>query len=362
LDARYLLRAIRSDDIDMVSPRACFFAGLGLLLLATTGCARSENRVVLYCAQDEQFARHLFDDFRQQTGLTVEPKFDNEATKSVGLYVELVREASRPRCDLYWNNEILNTIRLQQQGLLQPYASPAAQPYPASCRGPGDAWHAFAERARVLIVNTKLVPEADRPRSLLDLTQSRWKGRVAMAKPQYGTTATQAACLFEVLGPENARAYYRGLQANGIAISGGNKQVAENVGEGRYAIGVTDTDDAIDEVKAGHPVVIIFPDRDAPADSRMGTLFIPNTVAIMKGAPHPEAARKLVDFLLSPEVEKRLAEADSAQIPMNPNVKATLPPQIAAGRDAKRMQVDWQKAAGMWDEVQKFLAEEFARP
>jgi iron(III) transport system substrate-binding protein len=336
-------------------------AWLGLLLLAATGCSRSENHVALYCAQDEQFARNLLEDFRQQTNLTVDPKFDNEATKSVSLYEELVHEANRPRCDVYWNNEILNTIRLQRQNLLQPYASFAAQPYPAACRGPDDTWHAFGERARVLIVNTKLVPEADRPRSLLDLTQPRWKGQAAMAKPQFGTTATQAACLFDVLGPDKARAYYRDLHANGIALLGGNKQVAESVGAGRYAVGVTDTDDAIDEVTAGHPVVIIFPDRDAPADSRLGTLFIPNTVAIMKGAPHPEAARKLVDFLLSADVEKRLAESDSHQFPMNPKVTATLPPQLAAGRDAKRMRVDWQKAAGMWEEVQELL-KEMGRP
>jgi len=183
-----------------------------------------------------------------------------------------------------------------------------------------------------------------------------------MAKPQAGTSATQAACLFEVLGKEKARDYYLALRENRVNIVSGNKQAAEGVGAGQYAVSVTDTDDAIDEVKKGRPVVIIFPDRDAPKGDRMGTLFIPNTLAILRNDPNPEGARKLVDFLLSPEVEKRLAESESCQIPLNPQVKVKLPPQIEAGRTAKRMDVDFDKAADLWNEVQEFVSKEFLRP
>ena len=263
------------------------------------------------CAQDEDFAKGVFADFQKQGGLPVAPHYDNEANKSVSLYEELVREADRPRCDVYWNNEILSTIRLQRKGLLLPYASPAAAPFPAWARAKDDTWHAFADRARVLLVNTDKVKEADRPRSLLDLTQPRWKGLAAMAKPQAGTSATQAACLFEVLGTEKAREYYLALRQNKINIVSGNKQAAEGVGAGQFALSVTDTDDAIDEVKKGRPVAIIFPDRDRPRDDRMGTLFIPNTLAILRERSQPGGRRKLVDFLLTPDVEKRLAESES---------------------------------------------------
>jgi iron(III) transport system substrate-binding protein len=115
-------------------------------------------------------------------------------------------------------------------------------------------------------------------------------------------------------------------------------------------------------VNKGRPVVIVFPDKDRPAGERMGTLFIPNTVAIIKGAPNAEGSRKFVDFLLSPEVEKGLAESASHQIPLNPNVKASLPEALEPARKAKAMEVDWNKAADLWDEVQAFLVKEFARP
>jgi iron(III) transport system substrate-binding protein len=322
--------------------------------------------VVLYCAQDEEFAEGLLRDFTARTGLPVDVKYDTEANKSVSLYTELVKEKDRPRCDVHWNNEILATLRLQRQGILEPYASPSAEPYPVSARAPDHTWTAFAARARILIVNTKLVPEAARPRSLFDLADSRWKGRVAMAKPQFGTTATQAACLFDVLGPEKARAYYRAVHANGVQLVPGNKQVAEGVRQGQFAFGVTDTDDAIVEVKAGQPVAIVFPDgAGSPENPRMGTLFLPNTVAVIRGSPNPDGARKLVDYLLSAEVEKRLAESESHQIPLNPQVRADLPKEIErpqeAGGTVKAMQVDFGKATDLWDEAQAFLRDEFAR-
>src|ERR1051326_5069873 len=233
-----------------------------LVLFAASGCGSPRDRVVLYCAQDEEFAAKILRQFYDRTGLRVDTKFDTEADKSVSLYTELIREKDRPRCDVHWNNEILSTIRLQHQGLLQPYESPSAEPYPPSAKAKDHTWHAFAARARILLVHTKLVKEADRPRSLLALTPARWKGRVAMAKPQFGTTATQAACLFEVLGSEEARRFYLALRDNDVTVGAGNEQVAEGVSQGRFALGITDTDAAIVEVEAGRPVALVFPDRD----------------------------------------------------------------------------------------------------
>jgi iron(III) transport system substrate-binding protein len=339
-----------------------------VVLLVAGWYLAAETHVVLFCAQDQDFAVPVLERFRQRTGLRVGTKFDTEADKSVSLYVELVKDSKRPRCDVFWNNEILSTIRLQRQGLLQPYASPSAEklrPFPVSARSDDHTWHAFAARARVLLVNTRL-PKDKWPRSLLDLTHERYRAQVVMARPQFGTSATQAACLFEVLGRDAAEKYYRGLRANAVKLAPGNKQVAEWVGAGQtpggepVMVGITDTDDALDEIKAGHEVALILPDRDALG--RMGTLFIPNTVSILRDCPHPEAARQLVDYLLSAEVEKELAESDSHQIPFNPEVVVKLPPQIETPPAVKAMDVDFGKAADLWEPVQTFLRNEFARP
>jgi iron(III) transport system substrate-binding protein len=328
------------------------------LLLTLGGCGSpARPRVVLYCAQDREFAEQILDEFNRRHRQEVVPRYDTEANKSVSLYEDLVREARRPRCDVHWNNEILATIRLQRQGLLEPYASPSAAPYPESCKAKDHTWTAFAARARILLVNTDRVKREDFPKSLLDLTAPRWRGRAAMAKPQFGTSATQAACLFQVLGKEKAEAYYRGLRENGVQIVAGNKQVAEGVGRGQFDVGVTDTDDAAEEIAAGRPVAVIFPDRDGP----LGTLFLPNTLAVIRGCPNPEGARLLVDYLLSAEVEEKLARSASKQIPLNPKVRVPLPEGFAAPHEIHTMAVDFERAADLWQEVQTFLTHEFAR-
>jgi iron(III) transport system substrate-binding protein len=330
--------------------------------LAVAGCTKPQPRVVLYCAQDEDFAKQILAMFTERSGLEVSPKFDTEASKSVQLYLELIQEKDRPRCDVFWNNEILSTIRLQRQQMLEPYESPSAKPYPDSSRPADHTWQAFAKRARVLVVNTQLVPEKDRPHSIQDLSDARWKGKVAMSKPTAGTSATQAACLFDVLGPDQAKRWYRDLRANGVQIAPGNRDVARWVGEGRAVVGITDTDDTLEEIGEGSPVAMIFPDGDRPRTEKMGTLFIPNTVAIIRGGPNPEGARKLVDYLLSADVEARLAEGGSHQIPLNPEVKAKLSREMEGARAAKPMDVDFGNAADLWNDVQTFLSDEFDRP
>jgi iron(III) transport system substrate-binding protein len=349
----------------MSGRNAALLGGCLVLAAGLCGCgsgsADPKSRVVLYCAQDREFAEDILKDFTRRTGLEVLPRYDTEANKSVSLYEELVREAKRPRCDVHWNNEILATIRLQRLGLLEPYASPSARPYPDPLKAKDHTWHAFAGRARVLVIDTRQVAPADRPHSLLDLTQPRWRGRVALAKPQFGTTATQAACLFQAWGPDKAKQFYRGLRDNGVQIVPGNKQVAEGVGQGRFAAGLTDTDDAIAEVDARRPVDVLYPDRDAPPDSPLGTLFIPNTVAILRGCPNPEGARRLAHYLLSAEVEAKLARSASRQIPLNPEVRVELPPQIQTPRTVRPLPVDFERAADLWDEAQSFLSAEFAK-
>lgn len=336
-----------------------------LLLLLAIGCSGSrtaDERVVVYCAQDQEFAEGVFADYHSATGQTVVPKFDTEANKSVSLAVELEQEAKRPRCDVHWNNEILATIRLARKGVFEPYSSPVAAPFPDWSKATDGTWQAFASRARVLIVNTDLVPEADRPKSLLDLTDPKWKGKVAIAKPQFGTTATQAACLFEVLGADAAKGFYRGLKANTVAVVAGNKQAATGVSSGQFAVGLTDTDDALIELNAGKPVAIIFPDRDGhPAHPRLGVLYIPNTLAVVKGCPNPAGAKQLIDFLLRPETEAKLAAGGGFQIPLNPNVTADLPKALLTPTQVKPMGVDFDKAADLWDDTQAFLRDEFAR-
>jgi iron(III) transport system substrate-binding protein len=328
-----------------------------LVAIYLPGCWSSTGpEVVVYAALDAEFSQPIFADFTRDTAIAVRPKFDAESTKTVGLATGIMAERSRPRADVFWNNEILHTLRLEEQGLLEAYLSPAGQNYPAAFRAADGAWHGFAARARVLIVNTKLVSAADRPTSIHDLAEPKWRGRVGMAKPLFGTTATHAACLFAAWGDERAKAFFQSLQANDIQIVSGNKQVAAAVAAGRLAFGVTDTDDAHVEIAGGWPVAIVYPDSRS---DELGTLFIPNTLAIIRGCPHPAEARRLVDYLLSPAVESRLASGPSAQIPLQGGVSH--PAGMATPDTIHAMPVDFRAAARKWETAATFLRDQFTQ-
>ncbi|MCA9229206.1 MAG: extracellular solute-binding protein [Planctomycetales bacterium] len=329
----------------------------GLLLVGIWGLmvrSHAGPQVVVYTALDQDFSEPVFEEFTRQTGIAVLAKFDTESTKTVGLTQAIFAERDRPRCDVFWNNEIVNTLRLDQAGLLGQYQILAESPFPEQYRSSRGAWFGFAARARVLIVNTELVPEEDIPKSIADLTDPKWQGKVGIAKPLAGTTASHAACLFAVWGDERAEEFFLAIK-NNVRVMAGNKQVAISVAAGELAFGLTDTDDAIIEREQGRPVTIVYPDQ---GEEGLGTLFIPNTVAIIKDAPHRKEAEKLVDYLLSAPVEEMLAAGPSAQIPLNKTIDKRL--RVESPQTIRAMQVDFEEAAARWDHVAAFLREKFA--
>ena len=310
--------------------------------------------VVVYTALDRVFSEPIFVDFKKKTGITVLAKYDTEATKTVGLVNAIRAEKNRPRCGVFWNNEIVNTIRLKNEGLLQEFIPKAAADYPHEFRDPEGYWHGFAARARVLIVNTELVKEDEMPTSIYDLANPKWKGKVGIAKPLFGTTATHAASLFAHLGEKKAEEFFLSLKENDIVIEQGNKTCAEHTSAGILAFALTDTDDAIIEVEAGKPVTIVYPDASADA---IGVLFIPNTLSLVKGAPHPDEAKALIEYLLSPRVEIALAMSPSAQIPLNTKVKFKA--RVKTPKDVKVMQVDFAAAAEEFKTASEFIEKHF---
>ena len=300
------------------------------------------DTVVVYSALDREFSEPILKAYGQKSGVRVLPKFDVESTKTVGLTNLIIVEADRPRCDLFWNNEILNTLRLKEKGLLAPFHPSHAGDLPETFRAKDGTWYGFAARGRILIVNNKLVTQAERPRGIKDLLDPKWKGKIGIAKPLFGTSATHAACLFTAWGDEKAKRYFQDLKANGVHVFSGNKQVALAAGAGEIAIGLTDTDDAMGEIDAGSPVSIVYPDREPEG---LGTLFIPNTLAIIKGSPHQKDAEALAEHLLSPTIEAALARGPSA----NPATQVDY--RRSQGRNAQDCARDGSRLRGGGEEL-----------
>ncbi len=334
---------------------------IGLLVLAVAGCGGDRDAVVVYVALDREFSEPLLDDYAAQLGVDLRAKYDIESTKTVGLTMGIMAESKRPRGDLFWNNEILNTLRLKREGLLQPFDVAFAEALPETFRDPDRMWYGFAARARILLVNTEVVDDDAMPTGLDDLIDPRWRGQIGIAKPLFGTTATHAACLYQIWGADRADVYFDALRENEVQIFSGNRQVSQAVGSGEIAFGLTDTDDAFLEIDAGRPVQIVYPDREP---DQLGTLFIPNTLAMIKGAPHPEAAQALAEQIASASTELRLALGPSGQIPLHPDTRIALASEslrVESPETVHPMDVDFEAAAILWDDVAQEMAERFGQ-
>ena len=125
----------------------------------------------------------------------------------------------------------------------------------------------------------------------------------ALARPTAGTTGGHVASLYVTWGQKRADEFFTALHGNGALLVGGNSIVAESVARGDVLAGLCDNDDAASAASDVGPINIDLPDQ---SDGQMGTLAMPCTAALVAGAPHPEAAKRLIDFLLSREVDQAL--------------------------------------------------------
>jgi iron(III) transport system substrate-binding protein len=285
-------------------------------LSSLIGCASLDmpRQVVLYVSVDQVYAEPVLRQFEENTGIKVKAVYDVEASKTTGLVNRLIAEKDRPLADVFWSGEFAQTILLKQLGVLTPYYSPNAVDIPKAFKDPEGYWTGFGGRARILLVNTSQLPENLWPDSIYDMLDENYSaGRIGLAYPLFGTTATHAAALYAYLGSDRARTFFQALVDRGVSVVDGNSVVKERVANGEWVFGLTDTDDACKAIQSGATVKVIFPDQGA---EQMGTLVIPNTVALVAGAPQPSEGQILVDFLLSRSVEEMLVESGWIQFPL----------------------------------------------
>ena len=253
------------------------------------GLANKRNQAIAYCAQDQDYAEPVLREFTRQSGVKAPAVYDSEAVKTVGLANRLLAERPHPRCDVFWGNEELRTRQLAAQGVFRET----------------NGWAAFGYRTRRIVVNTNRLSMASAPRSLLDLTNGAWRGKVALAYPQFGTTATHFHALRQHWGDAVWLAWCRALAANNPFLVDGNSVVVKTVARGDAWIGLTDSDDIAAGQAEGLPVAALPMTEE--------TLLIPNTAGVVRGAPHPEAAQRLFEFLQRPEVVRQLVAAQALE-------------------------------------------------
>ncbi len=253
------------------------------------------HQVVIYTSQDQVYAEPILREFERQTAIEVRAVYDSESVKTVGLVNRLIAEKDRPQCDLFWNNEELRTRQLAAIGVFE-------------------KWAAAGHRSRRIAVNTNKLALTAAPRSLIELTNATWRGKVALAYPLFGTTATHFLALRQRWGDTAWQNWCRALAANKPFLVDGNSVAAKLVAKGEAFVGLTDSDDIAAEQREGASIV--------PLPLTDESLLIPNTVAVVHGARHQQAAEKLYAYLQRSDVLEKLVaaralEGDSPSIGLN---------------------------------------------
>ena len=313
--------------------------GLLALSAAAAACRAPGPEVVVYTSEDQVFSEPILRDFEAVTGITVRAVYDTEEAKGTGVMNRLLSEKDNPQADVYWANEPVRAVLLAQEGVAAPYVSPEAKGIPERFKDPAGYWTGFSARARVIMVRTD-AGDAPEPSSLLAYTDPAWAGRAVIANPLFGTTATEMAAFYALRGAGALDSLLAGMKANRVEVSTSNGESADLVCAGAYAFSVVDSDDAVARARRGCPVRIVYPDQDEGA---MGTLILPNAVVLIRDGPHPEQARRLIDYLLSPETEARLARSEAAQIPLHGEVEA--PEGVRPIARILSMPVDYDRVA-----------------
>ena len=308
---------------------------LGVVAL-TPRMAAAQGTLVMYCGVDEGWCRAMATTFEKQTGIHT----DMTRQSAGELYARLRAEKENPRGDIWWGGTGDPHLQAAEEGLTDEYKSPQLSHL-------RDWSQRQAERAKFRtigiylgalgfgynkeeIADKKLTP----PACWADLIKPEFKGEVQMADPNSsGTAWTMLATIVQLMGEEPAFAYMKKLNSNINEYTKGGAAPAFAAGKGETIIGVAFQHDVIDAAKHNLPVQVVSPCE--------GTGYEIGSMSLIKGARHPEEARKFYEWALSPEAQKLAAQTGSYQIPSNPDTP--VPPEAPDLSKIKLIEYDFAK-------------------
>lgn len=284
-----------------------FYAGAAIVALLVAGtvhaqdakmieAAKKEGKAVVYGSLESDSANSIFNEFRKKTGVAVE-YWRASATKVMDRALSEYR-AGRPLFDIILTNDNPMQIMLKE-GIFAKYESPSAKDFPKDAVDPN-----LGPRYRNVVIgvvyNKSAVKEADAPKSLQDLVNPKYRGKLVMPDPTQHTTTTQwVASLEKLMGKEKADKYIRDLAAMKPVLVESLLPAAERVATGETPIAIT-------YVKYAY----LYGLKGAPLDyTRLGKFMGDgHYLTLSNKAPHPNAGKAVIDYFLGPESMKMMAK------------------------------------------------------
>jgi iron(III) transport system substrate-binding protein len=265
-----------------------FLAVLSVLFFAVAGSAAAAE-VVLYSSNPSELLDLVTKGFEAKTGIKVSVVRlgTGEAMKRIAA------EKDKPLCDVFWSGDV--AVLENAKANFQPYQSPEAKALPPGFVEKEGRWIASNSHVMIIMANKSLVKAADMPKTWKDLLDPKWKGKVVMANPEKsGSAYAQAYGFYKLFG-------YDGIKTliGNAKILDSSSLIYKGVAAGEYPLGITMEYAAHRYIVGGDKNVSII----YPAD---GAFISPEATGIVKNCPHPEEAKKFVDYLISKKVEDEI--------------------------------------------------------
>lgn len=264
--------------------------------LGAGGAAQAQKKLVVYSANDSTLNDLVFAAFAKETGITVEP-----VTAGSGVLVRrLQSEKARPQGDIIWgvSRSLLDT----NKSFFEAYASKNKDVTPAEYREPGDLWIGNNLHLLVILQNTKLVPEAEGPRSWADLLDPKWKGKIAFTDPANSGSAFQTVTMLVDMWGGGDAGWKKVTQLfKNMKVLNRSSLVFQGVGNGEYPLGISLEYAGPLWASNGAPVKVIYP-SDGTSASMEG-------VGVIKGGPNTDNAKVFVDYINRKDVREMILKA-----------------------------------------------------
>lgn len=254
-------------------------------------------------------------------------------------------ENNMHNCDVFGSSDGGHFAELVNQGALLEYVPAGAEaidPQFESLYAPG-AFYPATVFLTILIYNTERVAPEDAPTNWSDLVDPKWKSQASVGHPGYsGTMANWAAYMQRLYGDE----FFEKLEENDPLIGRSSADPVRQLAAGERLIGVAPLGTAFVEIQRGAPIEIVYPED--------GSLLVVTYSGVMKGAPHPNAAKLFMDFLLGPEfADINIGEGRHSfnpNAPSTPGLK-TLSEVPVGGLTIEQINNDMPQAVEKWRQI-----------
>jgi iron(III) transport system substrate-binding protein len=290
-----------------------------LLTLAGAGCSSSRDALTIYSGRTQNLVGPLLERFNRETGIAVDVKYGDSAE----LALLLAEEGDRSPADVFFSQSPGATGFLAGEGRLGQLDQGLLGKVDRRFRNRDGRWVGVSGRQRVLVYNTRLVAAGELPGSVLELTDDRFAGKVALA-PSNGSFQDFVTAMRQLRGEDATSRWLRGMAANRPRTYANNNAIVEAVGRGEVPMGLVNHYYNYRFLKENPGT----PSRNHHfADGDVGALVIPATVSVVAGSDKTDEAARLVEFLLSPEAQRYFSD-QTFEYPLASGVAAApgLPP------------------------------------